>query len=82
MKERSAVFFADKINKSTRILLIHGTADDKVSSQDSIDMHDKLKLNGIDCDIKLIEDGDHYLRKQRKEVVNMRREWFDKFLKN
>jgi len=82
MKERSSVFFADKINKETKILLIHGTADDKISYQDSIEMHEKLKANGINCEIRLIEDGDHYLRKQRKEVVKLRKEWFAKFLRN
>ncbi|MEO8665160.1 MAG: prolyl oligopeptidase family serine peptidase [Ignavibacteria bacterium] len=82
MRERSAVFFADKINKETHILLIHGTSDDKVSYLDSEDMYDKLKANGIDCEIKLIEGGDHYLRKKREEVQKLRKEWFDRFVKN
>lgn len=76
-KERSAVYFADKINKETKILLIHGTNDKKISFQDSEDMHKKLKANGIECELRLIKDGDHYLRKNREEVVKLRRQWFD-----
>ena len=81
-KERSAVYFADKINKGTNILLIHGTDDDKVSQQDSVDMHKLLKENGVYSKLKLIEKGDHYLKKDRKEIVKMRRDWFDKYLKS
>ncbi|MDZ4711856.1 MAG: prolyl oligopeptidase family serine peptidase [bacterium] len=81
-KERSAVYFADKINKETKILLIHGTKDDKVSYKDSEDMFEKLKAEGVECELKLIEGGDHYLKRQRKEVVGLRREWFKKYLKN
>lgn len=81
-KERSAVWFSDKINKSTNVLLIHGKSDKKISCQDSVDMYEKLSQQGVECELKLIEDGDHYLRKQRKEVGQMRRQWFEKSLKN
>ncbi len=81
-KKRSAVFFADKIDKHTKILLIHGTADDKVSHEDSVDMYELLLKNGIECKLKLIENGDHYLKKDRKEIMKLRREWFDKYLKS
>ncbi|MEO8209872.1 MAG: prolyl oligopeptidase family serine peptidase [bacterium] len=79
-KKRSAVHFADKLNKEIKILLIHGTSDTKVSHLDSVDMYEKLQQNGIQCELKLIKNGDHYLKKQRKEIVKLRREWFDKFL--
>lgn len=81
-KKRSAVYFADKINKDAKILLIHGTSDKKVSHQDSVDMYEKLKENGIDCELKLFKDGDHYLKKHRKEIAELKRSWFDRFLKS
>lgn len=81
-EERSAVYFTDKINKATDILLIHGTNDNKISFQDSVDMNTKLKSAGVNCELKLIEGGDHYLRKDRKEVTEIRRNWFEKYLKN
>lgn len=80
-KERSAVHFADRIRKDTKILLIHGKADDKVSHKDSVEMYNLLKSNGVDCELKLIENGDHYLKKNRKEISELRKRWFDRFLK-
>ncbi|MFZ1321370.1 MAG: prolyl oligopeptidase family serine peptidase [Ignavibacteria bacterium] len=80
-KERSAVHFYKKINKETEILLIHGTGDDKVSHQDSLDMYELFKKNGNKCQLEIIKDGDHYLTKHRKELVQLRKNWFNKFLK-
>ena len=81
-KERSAVYFAGKINKATDLLLIHGTSDNKISYKDSEDMYDKLNQNGINCELKLIKDGDHYLKKNKAETTKLRRDWFDKYLKS
>lgn len=81
-KERSAVYFADNIDKDAKILLIHGTADDKISYKDSEEMYGKLKLNGIYCELRLIDDGDHYLRKHRAELIKVRKDWFGKYLYN
>ncbi|MBS1516238.1 MAG: S9 family peptidase [Bacteroidetes bacterium] len=80
-KDRSPVNFADKINKDVSVLLIHGTADDHVSPQDSIDMYKLLQKNNIHSELKLIENGDHYLTKQKKETAALRKSWFDKYLK-
>lgn len=80
-EERSAVNFYKEINKDTAILLVHGTADDRVSHKDSEDMYERLKKEGYNVELKLIEGGDHYLRKNRKEVIELRREWFAKYLK-
>jgi dipeptidyl aminopeptidase/acylaminoacyl peptidase len=79
--ERSAVYFADKISKSVHILLIHGTDDKIISNEDSQDMYELLKKNNIDADLILIDGGDHYLRKHRRELAETRKNWFDKFLK-
>ena len=83
LKKNSAVNFADKISKNTSVLLIHGTADNKVAYQDSIDMYNKLKSYNIygNYKLKLIEGGDHYLRNSRKEVSELRKNWYDSHLK-
>ena len=81
MKERSAVNFYERINKQVHVLLIHGTKDEKISFQDSVDMHSKLIASGIDCQLRLIEEGDHYLKKNKKETSELRKNWFDSFLK-
>ena len=79
-KKRSAVQFADKINKDSKILLIHGKEDDKVSHKDSVDMFKLLEENGVYSELKLIENGDHYLRKNRREISEIRKKWFDRYL--
>jgi|WetSurMetagenome_2_1015567.scaffolds.fasta_scaffold300967_1 dipeptidyl aminopeptidase/acylaminoacyl peptidase len=82
-KNRSAIFWADKINKNTNILFIHGTADDKISAEDSIEMYKRLSELNVDTkyELKLINNGDHYLRKDRKNISKVRKNWFDSYLK-
>lgn len=82
MEERSAVFFADKISRKTDILLIHGTNDAKVTFKDSAEMEKLLTDNGVNCELVLIDGGDHYLRKNRSEIAGLRKQWFNKHLKN
>lgn len=82
MKERSAVNFADKINKDTDILLIHGTDDNSVPHDDSVEMYELLRKENVHCELKSIEGGDHFLKKHRKETVKLRKNWFNKYLRN
>lgn len=86
-KDRSAVYFSGNINRSTSILFIHGTEDEKVSYLDSIDMYNLMSKNnnghfGAEYQLALIPDGDHYLKNNRAEVNGLRRNWFDKHLKS
>ena len=78
--DRSAVHFYEKISKMTKFLLIHGTADERISYLDSTDMNERLKNTGHDVELKLIEGGDHYLNKQKKEVSQIRKEFLEKNL--
>lgn len=82
MKHRSAVHFAEAISPDTAILLIHGTSDHTVSHLDSVEMYDILRELGRRVELRLVESGDHYLKKFRKEVSAMRKEWFDIYLRN
>ena len=80
--KRSAVDFFESIRPEVPLLMIHGTADDKVSYQDSVQMYKKLS-EYIRAELRLetIENGDHYLRKERNTVRKLRRDWFYKYLK-
>lgn len=82
-KDRSAIYRADEINKRTNILFIHGTADEKISVEDSKEMYEKLCGMNINTEyeLKLINGGDHYLKKERKNVSKIRKNWFDSYLK-
>lgn len=82
--DRSAVYWAEKINSNTKILFIHGTADEKILVDDSIEMYDKLsEINkNTGYEINLFKGGDHFLRRDRKEVSVLRKSWFEKNLKS
>ena len=82
LARRSAVTFADKICKNTAVLLIHGTNDDIVPYTDSVEMNNLFLGQDRDSRLELFEGGDHYLRKFRKEVSEMRKQWFGSYLKN
>lgn len=79
--ERSIINFPEKLSQSTPILLLHGTADERVPVENSIELSDKLKKLNYPYELLLFENGDHFLRSYRKEVSEKREEWFKKFLK-
>jgi dipeptidyl aminopeptidase/acylaminoacyl peptidase len=82
VSERSAVNFYEKINIDIPLVLIHGTQDKKVSYQDSAEIYELLKKRGNEnIELILVNGGDHYLRKDRKYVSELRKQWFDKYLK-
>jgi dipeptidyl aminopeptidase/acylaminoacyl peptidase len=83
-KDRSASYWAEKINKNTNVLFLHGKADDKISVEDSIEMYEKLAMLNLNTkyELKLIDGGDHYLKKERKNLSLIRKIWFDSFLKS
>lgn len=83
IKKRSAVEFYEEINPNTPTLFIHGNSDDKVSYLDSEDMYERLmnKNTGTDYKLVLIENGDHYLSRNKEPVKVLRKDWFDKYLK-
>jgi dipeptidyl aminopeptidase/acylaminoacyl peptidase len=77
---RSIVNKADKLSKNTPLLILHGTADERVLPQDSLDLSYKLLENKIPFRLILLEGGDHFLKKHRKFVDSLRKEWFQKHL--
>lgn len=78
---RSIVNFADELSKETPILIIHGNADNRVLPHDSLDLSYKLLELKIPYRLVMLEGGDHFLRSHRKEVDEMRKNWFEKYLR-
>jgi dipeptidyl aminopeptidase/acylaminoacyl peptidase len=78
---RSIVNFADKLPKTTSLLIIHGNADERVLPHDSIDLSYKLLDLKVPFRLVMLEGGDHFLKSHRKEVDEMRKNWFEKYLK-
>ena len=81
-KERSVINFAEKITTATPLLIVHGTADDRVPVEDSIELSRKLLKNRTNLKLLLLEEGTHFLRDHKNELNRVRKDWFDKFLKN
>ena len=63
------------------MLLLHGNADERVLPHDSIDLSYKLLKYNIPFRLVMLEGGDHFLKSHRKEADEMRRAWFEKYLK-
>lgn len=79
--ERSIINFPEKLCSTTPLLLLHGTADNRVPAQDSIELARKLKEFDHPHELVLYENGDHFLKKHRKEVNEKRKHWFENFLR-
>lgn len=78
---RSIVSFPEKLSKDTSLLMIHGNADERVLPHYSLDLANKLVDLKFPYRLVMLEGGDHFLKSHRKEVDEMRRNWFEKFLK-
>lgn len=78
---RSIVNFPEKLSRTTPMLIIHGNADNRVLPHDSIDLSYKLLDLKIPFRLVMLEGGDHFIKSHRKEVDEMRRKWFEKYLR-
>ena len=55
--------------------------DGTVPVEQSINIAAKFRELNYDYRLMLFEGGDHYLKKHRKEVDEMRKKWYEKYLK-
>lgn len=81
LQKRSAINFVDELPKIP-YLIIHGAEDVTVSSMQSIKLANKFNEYDIPHKLALPQHGDHFLRKNRKEVDKLRRDWYAKYLIN
>lgn len=82
LAKRSPIRWAERLNPATPILLLHGTADWRVSPRDSIRMAEALY--GLKRPFRLIlyEGGDHGLSEFREEVDRAVYEWLDRYVRD
>ncbi len=80
-ESRSILKSPHLLSNTTPILLMHGTADNRVLPHDSLDLAYKLLEQNITHRLIMFENGDHFLKGFRKEVDRERHNWFDKYLK-
>ncbi len=79
--ERSVINFMDNFHKTTPLLILHGTNDKRVPPEQSLQLSLKLLKYNIPHRLVLFENGDHFLRSHKKEVDELRKKWFSKYLK-
>ena len=82
LRKRSAVFNADKLCKTTPILLLHGTADWRVVPEESLNMALAMQKASVPYSLIMFEGGDHGLNEFDKEVDDLTKAWFNKYLDN
>ncbi len=82
LEKRSANKWPCKISQTTPLLMLHGSADDRVPADQSTELSKQLTKCGIPHSLKIIEGGDHGLSKHRDIADKMVMEWFDRHLKN
>jgi dipeptidyl aminopeptidase/acylaminoacyl peptidase len=80
LQKRSAISFVNELPKIP-YLLIHGAQDETVSPNQSIDLANKFNEYDIPNKLVLPQNGDHFLRKNRKEVDKLRKDWYQSYLK-
>ena len=80
LEDRTIINFTDKLPKIP-YLLMHGTSDETIPVEQTTEIAKKFDELNFTYELKLFDGGDHYLKRHRKEVDEMRRIWFDKYLK-
>ena len=66
----SPINFADRLSDDTRLLIIHGTADDNVHFQNAMEMCRALNRAGKQYDMMVYPDQNHSMRPN--DMVNIR----------
>ncbi|WP_368649942.1 alpha/beta hydrolase family protein [Brucella intermedia] len=81
LRKRSAVNWVDKLPKDVPLLLVHGTADWRVSPTESIRMASLLLEYRVPFRLMLLEGDDHGLTGHPIELRVQTRQWFGRYLK-
>lgn len=80
IQKRSILHQANKISNQTNFLIMHGVNDKRVPVNQALEISKKLIENKINTKLVLFEKGDHFLKGHRKEVNDLRQNWFKKYL--
>lgn len=80
LQKRSAIKYVNELPKIP-YLIIHGAEDETVSPSQSVRLAAKFEELEIPYKVVLPENGDHFLRRNKKDVDELRRDWYAKYLK-
>ena len=82
LKKRSAIYWADQFPKDVPILLLHGNADWRVKSAQSLQLAMELDKHRVPYRLIIYEGGNHGLSEHDAEVDTQVLNWLDKYVKN
>ncbi len=82
LKQRSAVYFADKINKNTPILILQGSGDWRVPTDQVLNLVGKFYKYHQPFRFILYEGGQHSLIEHRKDYTIQMINWFNNYLRD
>ena len=77
---RSAINRVNEISKNCPILIMHGTADWRVSPSESINMATAFQKEKIPYRLVMMEGEDHSLTSKKEEANQIIQDWFNRFL--
>lgn len=80
LKTRSSITRVDEISKNCPILIMHGTADWRVSPNESINMAAAFQKAKIPYRLVMLEGEDHSLTTKKEESNQIVRDWFNRYL--
>jgi dipeptidyl aminopeptidase/acylaminoacyl peptidase len=80
LKKRSVIYWADKLDKNSSILILCGTNDKRVNPNQSDKIAQKLTEINYDFELKKYET-DHYFTEYKDELNELVINWFDNRLK-
>jgi dipeptidyl aminopeptidase/acylaminoacyl peptidase len=80
IQKRSAIYWPEKLNGTTSLLILHGTADDRVDFTESQSLAAKLEKLGHPHTLRLFKGGDHGLSKHWNEREKIVLEWLREHL--
>ncbi len=82
LASRSAVLWAERICRTTPLLLLQGASDWRVSPHSSLEMGHALLRAGHPFRLVLLEGSDHALSEHTAERDRLTREWLDRFVRD
>ncbi len=78
--DNSPIKYADRLSDKTRLIIIHGTADDNVHFQNAMEMCRALNRAGKQYDMMVYPDQNHSMRPH--DMMNVRQKMVDYCLEN
>jgi dipeptidyl aminopeptidase/acylaminoacyl peptidase len=81
LKKRSAIYWANELDKNSSLLILCGTNDNRVNPEQADKMANKLKEIEYDFELRKFET-DHFFTEKKTELNELVIKWFNKRLKN